>query len=143
MTDKPQAFGGGVVSAVNPTHIDVIARALADTADDGCFNNPPTYDDEGFLDLDVDLDEWNSGEEDREYWTKLARASVSKLTDAGYSIVQVTKVLGECGDKYPLSDPALLCQRDFGHAGGHEALDASCDRFRWPNLATNEGAVNG
>lgn len=74
---------------------------------------------------------------------ELAAYVVSKLTDAGYLIVKLPKVVGECENKYPLSDPPLLCQRVSGHRGGHEALDASCDRFRWPNLAATEGGING
>lgn len=78
----------------------------------------------------------------RHYFDELAEHVVSKLTDAGYSIVKVPESTEQCQDRYPLSDSALLCQRDSGHMGGHEALDASRDRFRWPNLATNKGSTD-
>lgn len=78
--------------------LELIAHALADAADDGCFDNPPTFDDDGLPDLDVDLDEWHSGEEDRVHWMKLARASVSKLSEHGYSIVHHRPTCAEAGD---------------------------------------------
>lgn len=70
-----------------------------------------------------------------QWHTEQAQHLQQQLSKHGYSIVRTTNPMGKCQDKFPLSDPALLCQRDSGHAGGHEALDASCDRFRWPNLA--------
>ncbi|OZE90234.1 hypothetical protein CH302_27690 [Rhodococcus sp. 15-2388-1-1a] len=100
------------MSTVNPTHIDVIAHALADTADDGCFDNPPCCDEPPCSDrCSTDLDEWHSGEEDREHWTKLARASVSKLTAAGYSIVEHRPTCAEAGDncKHLPDCPMTMC----------------------------------
>ncbi|WP_032402464.1 hypothetical protein [Rhodococcoides fascians] len=126
---------------MKPAHIDVIARALADTADDGCFDNPPTYDDEGFLDLDVDLNEWNSGEEDREHWTKLAHASVSKLTDAGYSIVESIRVgsrvhvSGNLGTVQSVHGD--FCIVDFGDAGVYPNRITDC------TIAAAEGDTHG
>ncbi|RRQ26289.1 hypothetical protein DK926_18760 [Rhodococcus sp. Eu-32] len=73
------------------TEVEIIAevaRGLADAADDGCFDNPPCCDEPPCSDsCSTDLDEWHSGEEDREWWTKLARAGVSRLRDAGHPIV--------------------------------------------------------
>ena len=115
------------MSTPNPTQ--VIAEGMREVATEGQKGTPGTRED-GQL--------WGAFPNTMTL-TDLAEHVVSKLTDAGYSIVPVTKVVGECEDKYPLSDPPLLCQRVSGHPGIHEAMDASGDRFVWPNLAAAEG----
>lgn len=65
-----------------------LARGLANAADDGCFDNPPCCEEPPCSDsCSTDLDEWHSGEEDREFWTKLAAAGVARLSAAGHTIV--------------------------------------------------------
>jgi endogenous inhibitor of DNA gyrase (YacG/DUF329 family) len=123
------------VSTPNPTHIDVIAHALADASDDGCFDNPPCCENppcsdtcEGDL---TDLDEWHSGEEDREHWTKLAHASVSKLTDAGYSIVSYSDIREMIGPSREV-DSCPRCEETVAwEKNGYDLRDNDDDRYSW------------